>query len=40
VLDAWAQDAASQLSLYEAGSWGPTEADAFIARDGGTWRKP
>jgi glucose-6-phosphate 1-dehydrogenase len=25
---------------YEAGTWGPVEADAFIARDGRTWRRP
>ena len=40
VLDAWAQDAAPAPYLYEAGTWGPPEAEAFIARDGGTWRKP
>ena len=28
------------LATYEAGSWGPPEADAFIARDGGGWRQP
>jgi glucose-6-phosphate 1-dehydrogenase len=28
------------LPQYEAGSWGPVEADAFIARDGGKWRRP
>jgi glucose-6-phosphate 1-dehydrogenase len=25
---------------YEAGTWGPAEADEFIARDGRTWRRP
>lgn len=25
---------------YEAGTWGPAEADAFIAKDGRTWRRP
>jgi glucose-6-phosphate 1-dehydrogenase len=25
---------------YEAGTWGPPEADAFIANDGRTWRRP
>ena len=39
VLRAWAQGPAPAFS-YEAGSWGPPEADAFIARDGGRWRKP
>ncbi len=40
VLEAWARDPAVPLSAYEAGSWGPAEADAFIARDGGSWRTP
>ena len=30
----------SDLPTYPAGSWGPTEADLLIARDGRTWRKP
>lgn len=25
---------------YEAGTWGPAEADEFIAKDGRTWRRP
>ena len=40
VLDAWAQDGAPSPYLYETGSWGPPEADSFIARDGGGWRTP
>src|SRR5439155_1200533 len=40
VLDAWAESPGPPLCLYEAGSWGPAEADAFIARDGGAWRQP
>ncbi len=40
VLEAWAEDPAVPLCSYEAGSWGPAEADAFIARDGGVWRTP
>jgi glucose-6-phosphate 1-dehydrogenase len=39
VLEAWAGTPAP-LPIYEAGSWGPPEADAFIARDGGRWRTP
>ena len=27
------------LCLYPAGSWGPTEADELLQRDGRTWRK-
>src|SRR5438128_1580712 len=36
---AWASGQ-SDLPAYPAGSWGPTEADLLIARDGRTWRKP
>jgi len=25
---------------YEAGTWGPREADELLARDGRTWRRP
>ena len=28
------------LPLYDAGTWGPTEADVLVARDGRAWRKP
>jgi len=28
------------LARYEAGTWGPPEADALIDRDGRRWRKP
>ncbi|CAN5145312.1 glucose-6-phosphate dehydrogenase [soil metagenome] len=28
------------LPTYAAGTWGPTEADLLIARDGRAWRKP
>ena len=38
VLDAWAEDRASPLSLYPAGSAGPAEADALLTRDGRRWR--
>jgi glucose-6-phosphate 1-dehydrogenase len=39
VLDHWARTP-GPLPQYEAGAWGPAEADAFIARDGGRWRRP
>ena len=39
VIDAWSRTPAA-LPAYEAGSWGPAEADPFIARDGGAWREP
>jgi glucose-6-phosphate 1-dehydrogenase len=37
ILDHWAKTP-GPLPTYEAGSRGPTEADAFIKRDGGRWR--
>jgi glucose-6-phosphate 1-dehydrogenase len=40
VLEAWAKGPAPAFPSYEAGTWGPAEADAFIARDGGAWRRP
>jgi glucose-6-phosphate 1-dehydrogenase len=39
VLAAWASDPAP-VPTYEAGRWGPPEADAFIARDGFAWLNP
>ena len=38
VLDAWKQEAARELPVYEAGSAGPKEADELLARDGRRWR--
>ena len=38
ILDHW-RSAGSLPSLYPAGSWGPTEADALLARDGRRWRR-
>ena len=38
MLEAWARDAASSLPAYEHGSWGPTEADFLLERDGRQWR--
>ena len=38
ILDAWA--AGGEPASYEAGSWGPPEADAFIKRDGAAWHTP
>ncbi|HSE92502.1 MAG TPA: glucose-6-phosphate dehydrogenase [Methylomirabilota bacterium] len=39
VLATWQADPEAP-PLYDAGSWGPAEADAFIARDGRAWRNP
>jgi glucose-6-phosphate 1-dehydrogenase len=38
VLDAWANDGVKELPIYPAGSAGPAEADALLARDGRRWR--
>jgi glucose-6-phosphate 1-dehydrogenase len=38
MLDAWAQDQGRSLAFYPAGTEGPAEADALLARDGNTWR--
>lgn len=39
IIEGWAQSPdAPPLSSYAPGSWGPSEADAFMARDGRVWR--
>jgi glucose-6-phosphate 1-dehydrogenase len=38
VVDAWAKGGGADLSIYPAGSPGPSEADALLARDGRRWR--
>lgn len=38
ILEAW-EDAPPPFS-YDAGTWGPVEADEFMARDGRRWHKP
>jgi len=41
VLDVW-RDEPANFPNYEAGSWGPAEADTFIAHGAAhrRWRKP
>jgi glucose-6-phosphate 1-dehydrogenase len=39
ILETWAQGDAP-LARYEAGSWGPDEADELLSRDGRGWRQP
>jgi len=39
ILAAWARGVPA-MSAYPAGSWGPTEADTLIERDGRAWRRP
>jgi glucose-6-phosphate 1-dehydrogenase len=38
ILDAWSTR--GEPASYEAGAWGPAEADEFIRRDGGVWHTP
>jgi glucose-6-phosphate 1-dehydrogenase len=38
VHQAWAASGARALPSYEAGEWGPAEADAMMAADGRRWR--
>jgi len=42
ILDGWRAHPPDQAHCpnYEAGTWGPPEADAFMARDGRTWHRP
>jgi glucose-6-phosphate 1-dehydrogenase len=37
-LDRWSRDPGADLVFYDAGSEGPTEADALLARDSRRWR--
>ena len=37
LLDHWAEQKEKGLSFYPAGSWGPPDAEALIARDGREW---
>ncbi len=39
ILHAWSAGDPPKFPNYEAGTWGPPEADAFIERDGRRWRR-
>ncbi len=39
ILDSWKQKGGQGLHWYPAGSWGPSEADALLERDGRTWQR-
>jgi glucose-6-phosphate 1-dehydrogenase len=39
ILEAW-RDPALPLARYQAGTWGPREADRLLERDGRQWRTP
>jgi glucose-6-phosphate 1-dehydrogenase len=38
ILDEWKNNASSRVPTYEPGTWGPSEADLLIERDGRQWR--
>jgi glucose-6-phosphate 1-dehydrogenase len=38
VLERWSGEAAAAIPTYEAGEWGPREAEALFAADGRRWR--
>jgi glucose-6-phosphate 1-dehydrogenase len=40
IIDFWANKRPDHFPNYPAGSWGPTVADEFIAREGTKWREP
>jgi glucose-6-phosphate 1-dehydrogenase len=40
IIDYWANKRPDHFPNYPAGSWGPTVADEFIAREGAKWRQP
>jgi glucose-6-phosphate 1-dehydrogenase len=37
VLEFWESNEASDFPNYDAGSWGPQQSDALLARDGRSW---
>ena len=39
IIDLWATGQAPEFPNYDAGTWGPSEADEMIARDGKRWRR-
>ena len=39
ILDAWKANPPQNFPNYEAGSWGPEEADDLVRRDGRRWHK-
>ncbi len=39
ILDRWQLDGSKGVSSYEAGSWGPAEAEALLERDSRRWQR-
>jgi glucose-6-phosphate 1-dehydrogenase len=40
IIKTWESRKPTNFPNYEAGSWGPKEADEFLQRDGRRWRRP
>ena len=40
IVQVWSLSKPKSFPNYEAGSWGPKEADGFMQRDGRRWRRP
>ena len=40
ILEAWKKGKATDFPNYQAGTWGPEEADRLIAQDGRSWACP
>ena len=40
LLEVWEESSGAHFPNYEAGSWGPEEANSWIARDQHRWRRP
>ena len=39
IIEAWAEGPPPQFPNYDAGTWGPVEADELLAREGRRWRR-
>jgi len=39
ILDGWKSNSLAKVYPYEAGTWGPAEADRLLQADGRTWRR-
>jgi glucose-6-phosphate 1-dehydrogenase len=39
IQEAWAKSPPPDFPNYEAGTWGPKEADELLARDGHSWEE-
>lgn len=40
LLEHWEQSKEKDIPTYEAGTWGPSESDELLAKDGYNWRQP